>query len=252
MDRSNLKSQILLGMEEVTEISLAIDAIDFARAIFLDRREVVLPLGVLHVHYAVACEQHSVATIASRHDTVEHIYTSFNGFEDIGRSTHAHKVTRAVGRKDLIDYFNHLVHLLGRFANSESSDGIAFDIHCRNLFGSTATEVWIGTALDNREEALVIAVETIAIGIFCLFIALVASVEPSFGQSKRFLGIFIVGISWRTFIERHHDVSTDDTFNFHDALWREEMLRTIDMAAESTPFLGNLSVFAQREHLKSA
>ena len=85
-------------MEEMTQICLAVDAIDLAWTIFLNRREVVLPLGILHVHDAMFGEEHSVASVACRHDTVEHIDTSFDSFKDIGRSANTHEITRAVGR----------------------------------------------------------------------------------------------------------------------------------------------------------
>ena len=99
---------------------------------------------------------------------------------------------------------------------------------------------------------MVITVETIAIGILCFLISLIATVEPSFGQSKRFLGIFIVRITRRTLIECHHDVGSDDALYLHHTFRSKQVLRAVDVATEGTSFFCNLAVFTQREYLEAA
>ena len=73
-------------------------------------------------------EEEPVASVAGGHDAVEHVDTSLNGFEDVGRGADAHEVTGLVFGKDAVDEFNHLVHHIGGLTHGEAADGVALGL----------------------------------------------------------------------------------------------------------------------------
>ena len=85
----NLHGQQFLSLEEVVQVSLRVYAV-YVAAIRVDRREVSLPFLVPHVHCPLVCEEHGVASVSCRHDAVEHVYPSLDGFKDILRCAHPH------------------------------------------------------------------------------------------------------------------------------------------------------------------
>ena len=90
MNRSNLHSQQLLCMKQMAQICLTIQGIYTRSTIGFNRGEVRLPFFITHIHDAVFREQHSVAPVACRHHTIEHIDSSLNTFENINRCTDSH------------------------------------------------------------------------------------------------------------------------------------------------------------------
>ena len=109
MDTGYLHGQQLLSLEEVVEIGLGVYTVYFA-AIRIDRREVVLPLLVAHVHGSLIGEEHSIATITGGHDTVEHVDATLDGLEDVLWGAYPHQVTGTVLGQNLIDNLDHVVH----------------------------------------------------------------------------------------------------------------------------------------------
>ena len=114
------------------------------------------------------------------------------------------------------------------------------------MLGSILTQVFVGTALHNGEQRLVVAVQRLR-----LVKSLHAAFQPALGQSQRVLGILVVALARRTFIEGHHDVGPDDTLGVHHVLGSEDMLRPVDVTAELTPFLLQFTDARQGKNLKT-
>ena len=248
--RGYLHGQQLLGFEQVVQIGLRVDAVNVA-AFGVYGREVVLPLLVAHVHRTLVGEEHGVAPIAGRHHAVEHVDTTLNGFQDVLGRTHTHQVARTVLGQDVVDHLNHLVHHLRRLANSQSANAGAASVvqlaqHVTDMLGSVLSEVFIGAALYDGKQCLVVAIQR-----FRLVEALHATLQPALGQPERVLGILVVALSWWTLVKGHHDIGTNDALCVHHVFWREDMLRTIDMAAKLTTLFLQLADARQREHLET-
>ena len=158
VDAGYLHGQQLLCFEQVVQIGFRIAQIHFT-AVGVNGCEVGFPFLVAHVHRAVVSEQHRITTVACRHHAVEHIHTALDGFENVLRRTHTHEVAGLVLRKNLIHHLDHLVHHLRRFAYRQTTDGITVGTLVGNKFRSLLSQVLIGTALNDGEEALLIAVE---------------------------------------------------------------------------------------------
>ena len=220
--RSYLHGQQLLSLEQVVQIGLRVYAVNVA-TVGVDGREVVLPLLVAHVHRSLIGEQHRIATIAGGHDAVEHVDATLNGLQDVLWCTDAHQVARTVLGQDVVDHLNHLVHHLRRFTDSQSTDACTASVvqlaqHVTDMLGSVLSEVFIGAALHNGEQRLVVAIQR-----FRLVEALHATLQPALGQPERVLGILVVALSWWTLVKGHHDIGTNDALCVHHVLWREDM-----------------------------
>ena len=106
----------------------------------------------------------------------------------------------------------------------QAADGVAFDIHGCNLLGSTAAQFGEGATLHDGEERLMITVKAVAVLVFGLLITFVATIEPTFGQTKGLFCVCEIGLAGRTFVESHHDVGTDDALDVHHAFGCEHVL----------------------------
>ena len=208
----------------MAEISPTIHTVNLRRAVNLYRREIVCPLLVAHIHYAILGEKHSVASVARRHHAVHHVDAALDCLENICRRTDSHKITGLVFWQYLIDNLDHLIHLLRRLANCQTANGIAVGTKIGDKLGRLLTKVFIDTALHNREICLTVAI--FAIG--CL-IVVPSEAQPAQSQRQRLFGILIVGIARRTLVKRHHYVGTDGTLYVDHSLWREQMFRAVDV-----------------------
>ena len=222
MDGGYLHGQQFLGLEEMMQVGLGVDAIDVA-TIGVDGRKVVLPLLVAHVHGALVGEEHGIATITGGHHTVEHVDATFDGLEDVLWSTHTHEVSRTILGQDVVDHLDHIVHHLGGFANGQTSNRGATTIvelseHVADMLGGILTQVFIGAALYDGEERLAIAIEGLR-----LVETLHASLQPTLCKPQTISGILIVALAWRALVEGHHDIGSDGALGIHHILGGEEV-----------------------------
>ena len=141
----------------MVQVCFCRDAVNIA-AVRIDRREIGLPFLVSHVHRTIISKEHGVATVACRHHTVEHIYTSFYSLKDILWGSYTHKVTWTVLGKYLVYDLNHLIHHLCGFTDSQSSDGISVSTFVSYKLSGLLTKVFKRTPLHDREKALAVSV----------------------------------------------------------------------------------------------
>ena len=71
--------------KHVADLGADGNAIDIRSSLRVERRKIIGPLFIPHIHDTVTGKQHTIAPIASRHHTVEHIDTSLYTFQYIGR-----------------------------------------------------------------------------------------------------------------------------------------------------------------------
>ena len=165
------------------KIGFRVDSVDIT-TIWIDGREVVSPFLITHVHSSLISEQHRITSVTSRHNTIEHIDTSFDSLEDVLRRTHTHQVARTVLRQNLVNYLYHLVHHLSGLPNSQTTYRGTTSIvqlaqRINDMLSSILTQVFIGTALHNREQRLIIPIEW-----FCFIESLDTTFQPSLSQPQ--------------------------------------------------------------------
>ena len=224
----------------------------YLTALRIDGREIVLPFLIAHIHCPFVGEQHRITSIAGGHHTVEHIHATLDGFEDVLRRTDSHQITGTVLGQDLIHHLDHLIHHLRRLTHSQTTNRGASTVvqlcqHITHMLGSILAQILISTALYDGEQCLVIAIDR-----FSLVETFHASFQPALCQPQTLFGILVVALSWRTFVERHHDVGANHSLGIHHVFWRKYMPGTIDMTLELATFLTQLADACQREYLKAA
>ena len=250
VDAGYLHGQQLLGLEEVVEVGLGVDAVDVA-AIGIDGREVVFPLLVAHVHRAFVGEEHGVAAIAGGHDAVEHIDASFDGLEDVLGGAYAHQIAGTVLGQDVVDHLDHVVHHLRGFAYGQTTDGGSTTVvetaeYIADVLGGILAQILIGTALNDGEQRLGVAVKG-----FSIIKTLDATLEPALGEAERLLGILVIALARRALVEGHHDVGTNHALGVHHVLRGEDVARTVDVALELATFLAQLADACERKDLET-
>ena len=63
-----------------------------SQTIWIDRGEIAGPLVISDVDHTVSGKQHTIPTVAGRHDTIKHVYTPVNTFQDVDRVSNTHQV----------------------------------------------------------------------------------------------------------------------------------------------------------------
>ena len=217
-----------------------------AVAFRVDRREVISPFFVFHIHNAIAGEEHTIATIACRHYAVEHIHSTFDAFEQIGWSAYSHQISWFVFWQYVVYHLNHFIHFFGRFAYGKTADGITFTTLVGNEFSRFSTQFGIYTALNDREESL-----TITIFVRRRVEAFQSAFQPTVSAFHRVFGIFIVCRTRCALVECHHNISANSALNINHILWREEVFRPIYVRTEYSTFFGELAIVCQRKHLET-
>ena len=128
----------------------------------IDRREIVLPFLIPHVHDTLPCEQHPVAAVPGRHDAVEHIHPPGDSLQDIHRSPDSHQVPGLSLWQKGADKLQHLIHLLNRLPDSQAADRIpAMEIaaEAERMFDGPLPQFGINAPLDDGEHRLGITVQ---------------------------------------------------------------------------------------------
>ena len=231
----------------MTNVGARVRMIDVAGAAGVQFREVVFPFLVPQVHHALPGEDHAVASVAGRHDAVEHIHTAFDSLQDVPWRAYAHEVTGLVDRQDVVAYLDHVVHHFCGFTYGESAYGVSVAIEVAQMSAGVLAQVGVGAALHDGEEMLAVAVEIV--GAVKLRDA---SIEPSVGTVHRIFGVAFVGRAGTAFIEGHHDVGTYGALDVHHVLGREEQFTAVDMRRETYAFFGHLADVGEREDLEAA
>lgn len=157
MNRGNLHAENFMTDKQMAKICPRIFMINHGNTIRVEFREIVGPLLVFQIDDTLGGEDHAVASVAGRHDAIKHIHAAVNTLEDICRRPDTHKIAGFVERKDVVDNLDHLIHLLGRFADGEPTDGISVGPEVGNEFSGFLSEVGINHSLHDGEISLAIA-----------------------------------------------------------------------------------------------
>ena len=155
---SNRKSacQLLVSLEQVTDICTGEVAAGGAVTLGVKRQWVSLIALVCGVHDAVPSEYSCVTCISAGHYAVEKVYSPCHALDDVGGSSHAHKVAYLIfghyGAEDIKD----MIHLLSRLAHCKAAHSVAVHIKLCYLFHMAQSQVIENRALIYSEKQLVL------------------------------------------------------------------------------------------------
>ena len=224
----NHPGEHLPGNEEMAQVGLGVSMVNKGCARRVQRTEIVLPLLVAHVHYAVPGEEHPVAAVSRGHHAVEHIHSPCDALQDVRGGADSHQVTGAVRRKKGAYQFQHLIHLLRGLPHCQTANGIAVGIELNRMFHRLLAQVRIHASLDYGEVALAIAVEGLGFPE-----TPVVAFQPGLGEIQALAGIGMVCIPGAAFIQRHHYVGADNALGINVILRSESMPAAVYVALES-------------------
>ncbi len=217
------------------------------RALRIYRRKIVPPFVVADIDDAFAGIHHAVPCIPGRQNAVEHIDAPRDSFQYIFRRTDAHQVARFVFRQNFGNQFRHGIHILRRFADGESADGVAFPAEGSDGFCGYFAQFRVGTALYNREKSLAIPVYR-----FRAIKSLDTARQPAVGEFHRLFGVVPFAGVGCTLVECHDDIRSDHTLDVHHAFRGEGVFGAVDMALEGHTFFLDFAPVRERMYLVPA
>ena len=197
------------------------------------RRKIIAPFPIANIDYPFTGKEHAVSTVTCRHHTIEHIHTTFDRLEQIDRSSYAHQITRSILRQNRIDQLDHFIHYRSWLTYCQSANRIAIRIKLLHELCRTGPQIRIGTPLNDREQGLIMAIFRLG-----LFVLIKATLQPTWRPLPRLLGITVLRITRRAFIECHHDIGSYTALNIDHILRRKHMQWSVDVRMETAPLFG--------------
>ena len=213
-------------------------------AMGVNGRKIVFPFLVFDVDDALARIKHPMPGIAGGQHAIEHINAQCDALQQVFWRTDTHEVARFVGGQNIGDDLGHSVHIFGRLAHRKTADCIALAAVRGDGLGRDTPQFWIGTALNDREKGLFVAMYG-----FRRIETLDTAGQPTVRKAERVLSIFEIAGIRRTLIKGHDDVSANDALRIHHVFWGEMVARAINMALERDTFLLDFAAVRQRIYL---
>ena len=140
-------------------------------------------------------------------------------------------------------------HLLARFADGQSADGVAGQIHCDQPAGAAGAQIGEDAALDDAEKGLRRTVGALGSE---LEMALQAALGPAQGHLHRFPCVLASAGEGGALVEDHDDIGAQAVFDLHDLFGGEQVVRAVQVGLETDALFLNLVEFAQAEDLVAA
>ncbi|MNS96680.1 hypothetical protein D3C72_1309930 [compost metagenome] len=113
------------------QVGAAVIATRIAITVFIQRRSIILVLGITDFYHTVSHEQMAVTGITRWHHAVEHIDTATHAFNQVFRLADAHQVTRLIFRNLRANMFKNAVHILFWLTDRQAAHSVTIktDIH---------------------------------------------------------------------------------------------------------------------------
>ena len=168
--------------------------------------------GVADIDRAVPGKSLPVAAAASRQHAIEHVDAALNRPNQIVGFAHTHQVSRPVSWKHVGCIIKATKHRLLPLTHGKAAHGIAIKTDIDQGIRTFLAQLFIERPLlDSKQRRalgmLTAAVETVAAA-FC----------PAHRQRHRFRRLFARHTIGRAFVERHHDIRTQQALDFHRSL----------------------------------
>lgn len=248
--RRNHRRKHFARDEKVSQVCLRVGFVNKGRTIRIDRREIVGPFCIPHIHHPVPREEHSVAAVTGGHYAVEHVDAAVDCLQDIPWSSYAHKIARFVLRKEGAGNLQHLIHFLRGLPHCESSYGVSSPIvviQGKGVLHGLLPKVRIHAALDDGKHGLVVSVER-----FALIESLCKAFQPVLGKPQGLCGIAQVRIPGAAFVKGHHNIGAYHPLGMDIVLRGEGMAGTVNVGCEFTSLLRKLTDRGKGKNLEAA
>src|SRR3989338_4971533 len=139
----------------MVKVRTAITAAGVALAFRIDRFGIEFITSTFDIYFSKRRKEGSVTGIASRHNAVEHINTTFDVLNQIFRRSNPHEIAWLISGHQWGSVFNRIVHEIVRFTDRETSDSKYVIIHRAEFFSRLSTEIKVRSPLDNGKNVLI-------------------------------------------------------------------------------------------------
>ena len=148
------------------------------------------------------------------------------------------------------DRVQDLIHLGVGLSHGQAADGVAVQVHFRDLLRVVDPDIGVDGALVDAEQKLVFVDRLLqAVQTRHLFFA---PVQPPGRARHRFLYIISLRVAGWAFVEGHGDGGCQMGLDPHALLGSHKDPRSVDMGVERDALLLDLAKVGQREDLKAA
>ena len=171
-----------------------------------------------------------MASVAAGIYAVEEVHAPVYRLQDIGRRSHAHQIGGLVLGKIRRHRLDDSVHILMGLAYCQSADGVAVQIHLRNLLGVLDPDILINRSLVDSKQQLVL-VDGVRKAVQPLHFRLTAG-KPAGGAGHGFLYIIPLRQGRSALVEGHGNGGGQIGLNLHTLLRSHENLPSVNMGVK--------------------
>ena len=247
MQGKEAQAENFVSADEVSDISAGeIIPAGVAVAIFFEGSEIVGEGGVLHNEAGAGGSSgrnhsHTVTGDAGWENAVEHIDAAQDAFEQMVGSADTHQIARLILWQIPRRNLKHIVHNIARFADAQSANCAAVEVHTADNFGAFFAQVRENAPLADTKNALIgrsFSVET--------------ALSPAVRAFGRFFGVVVIGGIGNAFVERHSNIGAERHLSSNGNFGRKKFWRAVEVRAESYAVLSDFAQFAEAENLEAA
>ena len=126
--------QHLICLEQMTDIGFAVSLAYRTVTLRVYWQIIAHVFFIFDVYNTVPCEQMPVSAVSCRHYAVKKVNSARNPLDYIAGRSDAHKIAGLVLGHELFHGLYGIIHLLMRFTDGKTADGITGEIELGNLF----------------------------------------------------------------------------------------------------------------------
>ena len=192
----------------------------------------------------------AVPAVPGRVNAVEEVHAAVHRLQDIGGSSHPHKVHRLFLRQMGHGHVQHVVHFLVALAHRQAAHRVAVQVHFPDHVRVPGADAVHHAALVYAKEQL-FPVDGVRQSVEPVHL-LLAACKPPGGPLHGIADVLLVRMAGRAFVKGHGDGGTQVGLDLHALLRPHKNLAAVDVGVKIDPFLLDLSQTGQGKHLKAA
>ena len=199
---------------------------------------------------AVPCEYGAVTCISAWHNTVEHIHSPSNTFDDVRRRSNAHQVARLIDWHMQLDFINNVIHDLCRLSYCQSADCIAVQPQLCDFLHMRNTNCIVCSALVDAEQHLM-RIDRSFQTVQTLHFFLTAN-QPASGSGTGIFHIIQRCRVFHAFIKRHGNGRAKIGLDLHTFFRSHEDGLAVNMRLKIYALFFDAPQLCQRKYLETA
>ena len=203
-----------MAAKDMVQITARIVRAGRAVADLIQGTRIILVARILDINHTIACKHLTCAARSAGQDAIHHIDAPRHSAHDIIRLTNAHQVTRFILRQLIRCEVQHVEHRLLTFANSQTTNRIAFKTDLLQRLGAFTTQLLVQPTLLNPKQGMARSISKGGS----------RPLSPSHRHAHATGNFISFSGQSGAFVKTHDDITAQKLLNFHRPLWRQMML----------------------------